>query len=341
MEETTATAEKSGRERLLKLVRPDMERVEAAMRRDIEELSADMAPLLREILDYGLFGGGKRIRPLLTVLSWRLCGGRDMEIERLAMAFEYLHAATLFHDDVIDRSHMRRGRPAVNSVYGEVGAILAGDFLHARSMALVGELGGMEAMSVFCRATAAMIDGEFLQLANAREMNLSEENYFAVIRGKTAYLIAAACEIGGLAAGIDTTRQEGLRRYGLNLGAAFQIIDDLLDYRGDPQKTGKAVGNDFVEGKMSLPLILALDMAGDSARERLLELLVDEESRRSGVAEATAIMEECGAFDKTAQRAKALIVEAMTGLPEAASDEALAARLGLELLGGYVLNRQK
>ena len=341
MDDEHTAGGRTGQEQLLALIRPDMEQIEAAMRADLAGLAEDLAPLLREILDYGLFNGGKRIRPLLTIMSWRLCNGQSGEIERLAMAFEYLHAATLFHDDVIDRADLRRGRAAVNVAYGEVGAILAGDFLHARAMALVGELGGVKALTVFCRATAAMIDGEFLQLANALEMNLSEENYFAVIQGKTAHLIAAACEIGGLAAGADPAQCQGLHRYGLNLGAAFQIIDDLLDYQGDSRATGKAVGNDFVEGKMSLPLILALQMASPADRQRLLGLLNDQESRRAGVGEATAIMEQSGAFAGTRRRAEALIQEAWGELPEAHGQGAATARQALALLGGYVLSRQK
>jgi len=322
-------------------IAPDLVRIEQAMQADLATLNDDTAALLGEVLHYGLFNGGKRIRPLLTVLSCRLCGGREMDVVRLAMAFEYLHCATLFHDDVIDQALTRRGRPAVNVAYGETAAILAGDFLHARSMLLVGRGGGIPALEIFCEATTAMVDGEFLQLHNASNYNLAEADYFAVIMGKTARLIGAACEIGALVAGADAQTRQALRNYGLHLGCAFQIIDDLLDYQGDEASTGKSVGNDFQEGKMTLPLILAIGRAEEQDRQRLLTMLASEEERKSGFVEARELIARYDGFALARQKAEAMIASALAQLRGFDQATVQQERSVLEALAGYVLNRNK
>ena len=326
-------------------IAPDVARIDQAMQADLAALKGDTAALLNEVLHYGLFNGGKRIRPLLTVLCYRLCGGEEgksqEDIYRLAMAFEYLHCATLFHDDVIDQALTRRGRPAVNVAYGETAAILAGDFLHARSMLLVGRGGGIQALEIFCKATTAMVDGEFLQLHNASNYNLAEADYFTVIMGKTARLIGAACEIGALVAGADAAAQQALRNYGLHLGCAFQIIDDLLDYLGDEASTGKSVGNDFQEGKMTLPLIVAMTRAEDQDRERLLFMLASAEERKGGFAEACALIARYDGFVLARQKAAEMIASALAQLhsfDQAAVEQEMAV---LEMLAHYVLSRNK
>lgn len=326
------------------VIAPDLARIEQVMEEDLAEIAGDTAALLGEVLRYGLFNGGKRIRPLLAVLCCRLCGGPvsgNVDIHRLAIAFEYLHCATLFHDDVIDRAMTRRGRPAVNVAFGQTAAILAGDFLHARSMLLVGRGGGVPALDVFCGATTAMVDGEFLQLHNARNYNLAEEGYFAVIMGKTARLIGAACEIGALAAGADATACQALRNYGLHLGCAFQIIDDLLDYLGDAAQTGKAVGNDFAEGKMTLPLIIAMARAQDKDRERLLFMLASDQERRTGFAEAGELIARYDGLALARHKAEEMIATALTELHSVDQDAHQSERLVLEALAQYVLNRNK
>ncbi|MCF6186906.1 MAG: polyprenyl synthetase family protein [Desulfobulbaceae bacterium] len=225
-------------------------RVEEVMRSDLESALQGCDPFLVEVLEYGLFGGGKRIRPLLAVLSASICGRRDDDVYLLAAAFEYLHVATLIHDDVIDHARDRRGREAVGRKYGMAAAILAGDWLHARSMHLVGRLTGSEGLDIFCRATGAMVDGEFLQLRHVGDAGIGEDEYFAVIARKTGSLIASTCAIGALFGGGDSERQQAMQNYGEKVGAAFQVVDDLLDYLGSRQQTGKKVGNDFIEGKV-------------------------------------------------------------------------------------------
>ncbi len=326
---------------LMAAIGPDLARIEQAMQADLATLATDTAALLAEVLRHGLFNGGKRIRPLLTVLCCRLCGGRDLDVVPLSIAFEYLHCASLFHDDVIDQALTRRGRPAVNVAFGETAAILAGDFLLARSMLLVGRGAGVQGLEIFCGATTAMVDGEFLQLHNASNYNLAEEDYFAVIMGKTARLIGATCEIGALVGGADLAARQALRSYGLHLGCAFQIIDDLLDYLGDEASTGKAVGNDFREGKMTLPLIIAIGRAEEKERKRLLAMLASSEERKSGFAEACDLIARHDGFTLARQKAEDIIGEALAQL-RIFDQEAVEQERGmLEGLAQYVLSRNK
>jgi octaprenyl-diphosphate synthase len=339
-------AKATPKEQLMGAIAPEVAKIEQIMRQDLDEVTADADPLLSEVLDYGIFNGGKRLRPLLVVLAARLCGHREegeskKNIYELAIAFEYLHGATLFHDDVIDRADMRRGKPSVNKEFGAVAAILGGDFLHSRSMFLVGALGGKPALTIFCQATNAMVDGEFLQLRNAQNYNLSEDDYFAAVKGKTALLIAATCEIGALVGGGGAAEQRALAEYGISLGTAFQIVDDLLDYQGNAAQTGKAVGNDFQEGKMTLPLILALVTANPKDKKRLLFLLEDESARQDGFSEAYGLIEKYDGFGLSRDRAESIIVEAVAGLKMFSGEESLSTLAILDALAQYVLARKK
>lgn len=328
-------------EKLMTAIRAEATRIDTVMQADLARLQPAIDPLLFEVLEYGLFNGGKRIRPLLVVLCARLCGCRDEGVYELARAFEYLHAATLFHDDVIDNAVTRRGRPAVNRQFGLVAAILAGDFLHARSMEIVGSLAGREGLRIFSEATAGMVDGEFMQLRNASQLSLAESDYREAIMGKTGLLIAASCEIGALYGGADQARQEALRSYGVGLGCAFQMIDDLLDYTGDQQKTGKRLGNDLVEGKMTLPLIGALTRADDSDRATLREILQDQVLRAERFQTVMEIIEKYDGFGETRKRAEDAVQDAVARLalftmPGTVQDKAI-----LTGLAAYVLRREK
>jgi octaprenyl-diphosphate synthase len=302
---------------LLARLKPEIEHVDQAMHDDLQNLvkKGVVSNSLLEVLEHALFNGGKRIRPLLCILTAALCGNSSKEIYRISIAFEYLHVATLLHDDVIDHADTRRGRPAVNKLFGLTPAILAGDFLHARSLFLVGTLGGRQSLDPVCRATESMVAGEFLQLANARNFNQSEEDYFAVINGKTALFIGAVCETGAIFAGADDQEINALKTYGANLGKAFQIQDDLLDYLGDPGKTGKTIGNDFCEGKMTLPLIHALQKAGKTESGFLLNLLKGNKSARSNeFVAAKDIIAKNGGFEYGRQFAEKLIAAGIAGL---------------------------
>ena len=322
---------------LLQHLRPDVDLVDQAMREDFAEIAS---PLLQEVLHYAVFNGGKRIRPLLTVLAARICGASGAaEVYRLAMLFEYLHVASLLHDDVVDRSEIRRGRTSANLVWGNPAAILAGDFLHARAMHLAGTVGGIKGLEIISGAINAMVEAEFLQIANVREQNLDEASYFLVLQGKTAALIGAACEVGALFAGADAAGRQALRSYGEQLGLAFQVVDDLLDYWGDPQVTGKAVGNDFVEGKMTLPLIYTLEKLAGAERDKVMGLLKgDAEERRRELPFVKRLIEDHGGLEYSRERAKGLIDVAVGEIEKFSVCE--AGKL-LTVLAHYVLTRKK
>ncbi len=312
--------------------------IDRVMRQDLAGLAID-DELLKEILEYGLFSGGKRIRPFLVVLGARLCGRSDEAVYRSAIAFEYLHAATLFHDDVIDHADTRRGRLSVIKRYGMVGAILAGDFLHAHAMALVGRFGGQAALDTFTAATRGMVEGEFLQLRAAGKWEVSADDYFAIVRRKTGVLIEAACVTGGIVAGADAAQRAALQTYGGTLGTAFQIIDDLLDYQG--QFTGKRIGNDLAEGKSTLPLIIALDRAPERERQNLLALLQSASLRSERLDEIVAFIDRHAGFVEARRRAEQLIDSGLTALQVFSSPCDHPARELLEGLGRYVLSRQR
>jgi octaprenyl-diphosphate synthase len=329
---------------LLAILKPEIDIVDQTMQIDLQNLASkgSIPSSLVEVLEHALFNGGKRIRPLLCILTAGLCGNNSEDIYPLAIAFEYLHVATLLHDDVIDHADTRRGRPAVNTVFGLTPAILAGDFLHARSMFLVGLLGGKQSLKLICNATESMVAGEFLQIANQQNFNQSEEDYFAVANGKTALFIGAVCETGGIFAGANDKEINAFKTYGANLGKAFQVKDDLLDYLGDPVKTGKTIGNDFCEGKMTLPLIHALKMAGKNESNFLLDLLKGEKSqRRAQLEKAKDIIGKSGGFEYAHQLAEELIATGIAGLDvfTAKHNEQIVATL--TGLAKYVIYRDK
>ncbi len=316
-------------------------RVEEAMRSDLESALQGCDPLLVEVLEYGLFGGGKRIRPLLAVLSASICGRRDGDVYLLAAAFEYLHVATLIHDDVIDHARDRRGREAVGSKYGMAAAILAGDWLHARSMHLVGRLTGAEGLDIFCRATGAMVDGEFLQLRHVGDAGIGEDEYFAVIARKTGSLIASTCALGALFGGGDRKRQQAMQNYGEKVGAAFQVVDDLLDYLGNQQQTGKKVGNDFIEGKVTLPVIAAMEQAGPEEQQELPALFSGDRTRDGAYQNLYALLERLGGFQRAQQTAETLVQEAVDSLQVFAAGENEETYGLLVAIAEYILVRKK
>jgi len=328
---------------LLSVLKPEITKVDQAMREDLQTLAdKSLIPAnLLEVLEHALFNGGKRIRPLLCILTARLCSNQEKSYP-LAIAFEYLHVATLLHDDVIDHADTRRGRPTANRVFGLAEAILAGDFLHARSMFLVGTIGGRQCLDLICKSTEAMVGGEFLQLSSMHNLNQSENDYFSVINGKTALFIGAICEIGGIFAGADNDKVRALKQYGANLGLAFQIQDDLLDYLGDPAKTGKGVGNDFYEGKMTLPLIHTLGKADKKESRFLLNLLKGPlKARITEFEYARDIIQKNDGFEYAAQMAENLIDTGVASLSLFDPEQNGSTLDILTGLARYVITREK
>lgn len=315
--------------------------LESAMREDLAESLSGCDPLLGEVLEYALFSGGKRIRPLLAVLAARICGRNDPVLYRLAVAFEYLHVATLVHDDVIDNARERRGREAVGHKFGMTAAILVGDWLHARSMHLVGRHVGAEGLEVFCRSTTGMVDGEFLQLRYVADPDVTEAQYYSVIHRKTALLIGSTCEIGAIFAAADRERRAALATYGFKLGTAFQVIDDLLDYQGDSVSTGKKTGNDFAEGKMTLPLVRAFAAAEPHARAELITLLTGDRSGAAAVKRFASLVDKAGGFGSARESAEQLAREAVSALTLFTGSSNPESLTMLRALAGYVLSRNK
>ncbi|MCD6320441.1 MAG: polyprenyl synthetase family protein [Candidatus Desulfofervidaceae bacterium] len=237
-----------------KQVRPILMAIEKEIGSHLEART----PLAEEVSRYILKSGGKKLRPLLFVLSSHLCGCENGEEIRLAPIFEYLHVATLLHDDVIDEAHLRRGKPTANNVWGNTIPILAGDFLLARALELAASSGLLKMVQLLAQTTSWLAQGEILEIVKTDALDLSEKEYFEIINGKTAVLIAASSRLGAVLAGAEEDKENALQKYGHRLGLAFQIIDDVLDYIGSEKEFGKPVGHDIKEGKVTLPLIYAL-----------------------------------------------------------------------------------
>lgn len=229
----------------------DMLGVDAAIRKF---LHSDVV-LVRQVAEYIVSAGGKRMRPALVLLAARACGYDGKDHLQLAAIVEFIHTATLLHDDVVDESSLRRGRQTANAAFGNAASVLVGDFLYSRAFQMMVGLGSMRIMEVLADATNTIAEGEVLQLMNCRNADISEDEYLQVIRFKTAKLFEAAGRLGAILAGADAATEEGLAAYGMHLGTAFQLIDDVLDYSGQEAETGKHLGDDLAEGKPTLPLI--------------------------------------------------------------------------------------
>lgn len=284
----------------------------AAVNRTILAQLESRVPLVEKIADYIISSGGKRMRPLLTLLSAGLGGGIDDRHHKLATVIEFLHTATLLHDDVVDTSDMRRGRPTANANWGNAPSVLVGDFLYARAFELLVEIGEMSVMNRLAVATRTLAEGEVMQLMNVRNPDVTEAQYMDVIKGKTAILFQAASETGALLSGQSETDCARLATYGLKLGLAFQLIDDVLDYDGDAAKLGKNVGDDLAEGKPTLPLIHAMQKASDSDAQ-----LIRRAIRKGGLDDLDAILDivhRCGAIDYVKAQAHRQVEEALQQL---------------------------
>ncbi len=323
------------KEKILAAIKDDLEKIEATLRANF----ASYVPFINDVSQYIIFAGGKRLRPLLMVLSARLCGCQkdEEQIYRLSVLFEYLHAATLLHDDVVDNALFRRGRKAAHTLWGNQAVILVGDFLYSRAIRIAVEEGNMAILDVISRTTTLMSEGEVLQLINCDNVELTEEEYTEVIYRKTAALISAACEVGAIFAENGAKYVELMREFGRHLGLAFQITDDLLDYLGITQETGKEVGNDFKEGKVTLPLIVALSKADETDRNRLLALIKDIEPTPETFQEAVNLIEKYDGFTYTRQRAEEHINQALSFLQGLPRNET---RDLLEGIAHYVLIRR-
>jgi octaprenyl-diphosphate synthase len=267
----------------------------------IKRLSSDV-PLVEKIAQYIIESGGKRLRPLLVLLSSRALGYDRDDHLKLAAVIEFLHTATLLHDDVVDTSDMRRGRSTANARWGNAPSVLVGDFLYARAFEMMVELKSLPIMEILSHATAVIAEGEVLQLVNVKNPDVSEEKYMEVIHNKTAMLFEAASHTGALLADADRNQEKALKDYGKHLGLAFQLVDDALDYTGDANAMGKNVGDDLAEGKATLPLIHAMANTEEDSRQ-----LIRGAIRKGGLDDLPRILtivNESGALAYTMARAR-------------------------------------
>lgn len=319
--------------RILGEVKGELTAIEAALRENLQPWAA----LAGEVAGHLLFSGGKRLRPLLMILAARACGSERQDLARYSVLFEYLHAATLIHDDLVDEAVMRRGKPAAHEVYGAPEAVLTGDFILARCLTLTAETRNFAIIDEVCGITEAMSQGEIQQLYNKGRMDLTEAEYLDVIERKTAVLLKGACVTGARLADRPDGVVEALGRYGWHIGMAFQMADDLLDYTADLAILGKEPGADLREGKLTLPVIHALSKAVDGERARMEAIMTDADLTGGAFAELVAMLERLGGIDYTERCARdhvAQAKDALTILPDSREKELLL------LVADYSLERQ-
>ncbi|MDQ2068835.1 octaprenyl diphosphate synthase [Natronospira bacteriovora] len=298
----------------------------AAVDREIHaQLNSDIA-LINQLGHYIVNSGGKRLRPLLVLLGARAAGGQGAKPVTMAAVIEFIHTATLLHDDVVDASELRRGRDTANALWGNEAAVLVGDFLYSRSFQMMVSLGQPRIMDIMADATNRIAEGEVLQLLNCNDPDTTEERYLEVIRRKTATLFAAGTRTAGLLAGAEEAVQDGLSEYGMALGEAFQITDDVLDYSASSEDMGKNVGDDLAEGKPTLPLIHAMREGSPEQRQLIREAI--EQGGLERIEAVTAAIHETGALDYAGQQADAAVERALSALdclPASNFREALSA----------------
>lgn len=302
----------------------------------IREALASEVVLIDQVAQYIINSGGKRLRPLLLVLCARACGYQGTQHAPLAAIVEFIHTATLLHDDVVDESEVRRGKESAHAVWGNSAAVLVGDFLYSRSFQMMVSIGSMRVMEILADTTNTIAEGEVLQLLNLGDPEVTEAAYLLVIENKTAKLFEAACRLSAVLAGQTEAVETALAKYGAHLGRAFQLADDLLDYNGDPDALGKNVGDDLAEGKPTLPLILA------RARSETADQQIIDDAIRSGgqqnLGNVLEIIQKTGALASTLERARGEArgaLDALAALPESPWREAL------ETLAHYSYQRRR
>jgi len=299
----------------------------AAIDRLIRTRLASDVVLINQIAEHIISAGGKRLRPMLVVLSGHATGTVGPDHHQLAAIIEFIHTSTLLHDDVVDESELRRGRKTANALWGNAASVLVGDFLYSRSFQLMVELDRMEVMRILADTTNRIAEGEVLQLLHVRNPDTSEAAYLEVIERKTAVLFAAGTQLGALASGADEATQRRLYEYGLQLGRAFQIADDVLDYSADAATLGKNLGDDLAEGKATLPLIHAMAQADGATRQRLREIV--EQGDASAMPDVLAAIERAGSLEYSRRRAREYAAAAEATLDGLPDGEAVAALRGL------------
>ena len=314
------------------LASADMQAVNALIR---SRLASDVV-LVNQVAEYIVGGGGKRLRPLLHLVAARAAGYRGRDHIALAAVIEFIHTATLLHDDVVDESDLRRGRKTANAVWGNAASVLVGDFLYSRSFQMMVELDRMRVMRILADTTNLIAEGEVLQLLNIGNPDTDEAAYLKVIERKTAVLFAAATRLGAVLAELPHEHEEALARYGLDLGFAFQIADDVLDYASDAGTLGKNIGDDLAEGKPTLPLIYAIEKSAPAEADKLRRAIT--EGGRDALADVLAAIECTGGLLRSRERAHAYARSARNALRVLPRSDA---RDALETLAEYAIDRTR
>ncbi len=319
---------------VLKEFKPDMERMEHRIH---ESLGTDV-PLIREVSTYILGAGGKRFRPLLHLLSARLCGCRDYNAEyTLGGVVEFIHTASLLHDDVIDEAKIRRGKSSANSIWGNQASILVGDYLYSKALYHGVRLQNQRVMDVLSETTTTMSEGEVLQLMQIQNMEMSETDYFRLVECKTGVLIAASCRLGAIISNAPLSREDALTAYGKKLGFAFQITDDTLDYAADQKQLGKVLGKDLEEGKVTLPLIYLYRKSTPEEKDQLKNVLLADTITDNDLTYTLGLMVKYRAVEEALRVAQAFANQAKAELalfPDSRPRQALIA------LADYVVQRE-
>ncbi len=319
---------------VLALLKDEMEAVEEQIKKN---LSSDVQ-LVGQVGEYILSSGGKRFRPMLLLLAARLCRYQGEKHIELAGVVEFIHTATLLHDDVVDSADLRRGSRSANSVWGNQASVLVGDFLFARSFSVMVGSESFKILRILSDTTTQLAEGEILQLLNTCDLEVDEQRYLQVVRNKTAILIAAACQVGGVLAGVDEQRELALREFGLEIGIAFQLMDDALDYVADEAEFGKERGHDLYEGKMTLPLICAFSQASAAEREEVSRIVDAKELSKEDLDSVCELIQRKNGIDYTRQKAAERIELAKRQLDLFPDCDA---RRALYALADYVVSRNK
>lgn len=309
-------------EQIRALVRPDLAAIDDVVRASLKST----VPLVDQVAEHIIAGGGKRLRPLLVVLAGRACGAGGRRHTEAAAFIEFIHTATLLHDDVVDSSSKRRGRDTANAVFGNQASVLVGDFVYSRAFQMMAAIGSQQVMEIMADATNTIAEGEVLQLMNAHDPETTEQRYHEVIYRKTARLFEAGAQVAAVLANATSDVQDALRRYGRHLGTAYQMIDDVLDYRSDPAARGKNLGDDLAEGKPTLPLIHAL-RRGNEAQQAQIRAAI-EHGGLEHLEAIIATIEATGGLDYAetlARREADQAVAALQAVPRSPHRDALAA----------------
>ena len=295
---------------LTELTQDDIQQVNQTI---IERMESPVI-LIPQVAGHIIAAGGKRLRPMLTLAASRMCGYEGDRHIALAACVEFIHTATLLHDDVVDESDLRRGAASANAVFGNKSSVLVGDFLFSRAFELMVEDGNLDVLRILSEASSVIAEGEVLQLVTANDTETTEADYLEVIRSKTAKLFAAASEIGAVVADRPKADWQALESFGHNLGMAFQLIDDLLDYSARQATLGKTVGDDFREGKITLPVVFAFNAADDAEKAFWRRTLEDLEQKKGDLRRAVTMLEKSGALHATMERAREYGVKACEAL---------------------------